>query len=346
LNTNSGAYHNDLWCYNPSTNQWKGVSGSTGSGQDGNYGTQGVPSVSNRPGARYGGVSWVGPNESLYLFGGVGYPWNNNVGDLNDLWRFDPDSSCVYCNNINLPSAAWQSSIRLSVKNSASTFSMHLQIIHHHGFGNFRRHSRFIYRSKSNNICYSNPGTYDVTLITTNSYGSDTLTLTNFITVYPTPAFPSITQNGYTLTSSAAATYQWQFNSVDIPGATNQSYNVTQTGYYSVFITDSNGCTSSATAYVVIVGIDDLVADEVISVYPNPSKGKFTIELLHPLSLQHDRSFRIVNTLGQTVFYSEKEGSDVADRKMEIDLHQPAGVYFLQLITENDLMNYKVIIEK
>src|SRR5216110_1665635 len=62
------------------------------------------------------------------------------------------------------------------------------------------------------NICYNNPGTYDVTLITTNVNGNDTLTLPGYITVYATPSIPTITQTGYTLTASAAANYQWQLN--------------------------------------------------------------------------------------------------------------------------------------
>src|SRR5206468_2307082 len=84
-------------------------------------------------------------------------------------------------------------------------------------------------------ICYNISGTYNVTLITIDSSGnSDTLILNNFITVFSTPPFPTITQASYTLTSSPANSYQWQFNSVDIPGATNQSYDVLQTGYYTV----------------------------------------------------------------------------------------------------------------
>src|SRR6185295_11760888 len=76
------------------------------------------------------------------------------------------------------------------------------------------------------NICYNTPGTYDVTLITTNAGGSDTLTLSNYITVYTNPFAPLISQTGNTLTSTPATTYQWQLNSVDIPGATNQSYTI------------------------------------------------------------------------------------------------------------------------
>jgi N-acetylneuraminic acid mutarotase len=73
LNTNSGIYRNDLWCYNPALNLWKWVSGSSSANQFGSYGTQGVPDASNHPGARYGGVGWMGPEESIWLYGGVGF---------------------------------------------------------------------------------------------------------------------------------------------------------------------------------------------------------------------------------------------------------------------------------
>src|SRR6185295_14487631 len=115
-------------------------------------------------------------------------------------------------------------------------------------------------------------GFFDVTLITTNANGSDTLTLNNYITVYPTPPFPTITQVDYTLTSSPANSYQWQFNSYNIPGATNQSYTVLQTGFYTVMVGDSNGCVNSATTYVLISGVDE-VDNAGISIYPNPSSG-------------------------------------------------------------------------
>src|SRR6185369_12405652 len=98
-------------------------------------------------------------------------------------------------------------------------------------------------------------------------------------TVYATPPFPTITQTGYTLTSSSAANYQWQFNNVDIPGATNQSYDVQQSGYYTVFITDQNGCVSSTTIYILIEGIDEMNSVANVLIYPNPSNGNFIVEL-------------------------------------------------------------------
>jgi hypothetical protein len=124
-------------------------------------------------------------------------------------------------------------------------------------------------------ICYDDAGTYDVTLITTNANGTDTLVLAGYITVYATPAFPMITQNGMTLTSSIATTYEWQLNGIPIPGATNQTYTATETGYYTVLITDEHGCQNSTTLFVEVTGIDEQIAGEVISIFPNPSHGNF-----------------------------------------------------------------------
>jgi PKD repeat protein len=198
------------------------------------------------------------------------------------------------------------------------------------------------------NICYSNPGVYDVTLITSNASGNDTLTLTNYITVYPTPPFPAITQNGYTLTSSIASTYQWQFNNIDIPGATNQSYDVQQSGYYTVFITDQNGCVSSTTTYILIDGIEDVNSGADVLVYPNPSNGNFIVEL----SVCTDVVINVINLIGQTIFNSENTGiQGTSNCKFQINLNQntakaaSAGIYFVEIKTGNVSQRKKIVIE-
>ena len=204
------------------------------------------------------------------------------------------------------------------------------------------------------NICYHVPGIYNVTLITTTANGSDTLTLTNYITVYPTPPFPTITQAGFTLTSSPSDFYQWQLNSYDIPGATNQSYIVTQSGYYTVVVGDSNGCVNSVSQTVLIEGINDVnVDDSNISIYPNPSSGSFTVELMNETGAG-EVSIVVLNTLGQKVFSSTASQSDgIADdwsagfhsEKKQIDLSDAArGIYFVEIKTENKFVRSKFII--
>jgi hypothetical protein len=199
------------------------------------------------------------------------------------------------------------------------------------------------------NICYNNPGVYDVTLITTNGAATDTLTLASYITVFSTPLIPTITQSGYTLTSTAGSTYQWQFNSIDIPGATNQSYDVTQTGYYTVFITDENGCSSSATLYILITGVEDVFTNGNLLIYPNPSDGSFMVEWLNGL-IVGDLSIDVVSTLGEVIF-SSKEKNISCDWKKEIDLRRfncciSPGVYFIEIRTQNDFVRKKIVITR
>lgn len=88
---------NDLWEYNPATAQWAWMAGNstvaysptTGSGQPGVYGTLGTPSSSSKPGSRISAVGWKDKAGNLWLFGGWGFDANGDVGNLNDLWRFD-----------------------------------------------------------------------------------------------------------------------------------------------------------------------------------------------------------------------------------------------------------------
>ena len=77
---------NDLWKYDISTNQWTWMKGTNISGDPGNYGTQGVPAMSNCPPSRGHCSSWIDFNGDLWLFGGYGGGGNNVVYD--DVWRY------------------------------------------------------------------------------------------------------------------------------------------------------------------------------------------------------------------------------------------------------------------
>ncbi len=86
---NSGNGLNDLWLFNFTLNEWTWVSGSQGPNQAGNYGIQGVASSVNMMPSRYGICMWVDNDNNLWTFGG-----QNNGFYQNDLWRFEPDTTC------------------------------------------------------------------------------------------------------------------------------------------------------------------------------------------------------------------------------------------------------------
>jgi N-acetylneuraminic acid mutarotase len=84
---------NDLWEFNPSTNEWTWMDGSSTvpcsyCSIPGIYGALGVPAIGNIPGSRGSSASWTDSSGNLWLFGGSGYDANNTGGDLNDLWKY------------------------------------------------------------------------------------------------------------------------------------------------------------------------------------------------------------------------------------------------------------------
>lgn len=85
---------NDLWKFEPSSGEWTWISGNQAAGNyRGVFGSKGVPSSKNNPGARDGAEVWTDPSGRLWMFGGSAIDANGNAGRTNDLWEFDPDSA-------------------------------------------------------------------------------------------------------------------------------------------------------------------------------------------------------------------------------------------------------------
>jgi N-acetylneuraminic acid mutarotase len=95
-----GGSLNDLWMFDPSTNEWTWMGGSSqlsSLGRDGYgglavYGTLKVPSEKNIPGGRSYAVTWTDRNDNLWMFGGSGFDANKTDSFLNDLWRYNPST--------------------------------------------------------------------------------------------------------------------------------------------------------------------------------------------------------------------------------------------------------------
>ncbi len=89
----SYGYFNDIWEYDPSTQQWAWMGGGTAAGQPGVYGTLGVAAAGNVPGARSAPANWTDSSGNLWLFGGYGYDSAGTQGYLNDLWKYTPSTN-------------------------------------------------------------------------------------------------------------------------------------------------------------------------------------------------------------------------------------------------------------
>ncbi|MCH8330553.1 MAG: PKD domain-containing protein, partial [Bacteroidetes bacterium] len=105
-------------------------------------------------------------------------------------------------------------------------------------------------------VSYSAGGTYDVTLIATNSEGSDTMLVTDYITIYANSLVLSNGAVDDTCSSGVGrasvgvtggtSPYLYNWSS----GGTNSSITALTAGIYEVVVTDANGCQDST---IVIV---------------------------------------------------------------------------------------------
>ncbi len=180
------------------------------------------------------------------------------------------------------------------------------------------------------NICYNSPGNYSVTLIAGNANGLDTLTLVNFMNVYPYPSPQGIQQNGDTLFANQGSSgYQWYWNANIINGATNYFYVAPQSGDYNVVCTDANGCEVEAVIFNVIAAIHSPLHEndekENIILFPNPATDHLTTNL-NP----ETGTIKITNILGknisQSLYQIEKQ-----NHQTTLDISVIAnGIYWLE----------------
>lgn len=143
-----------------------------------------------------------------------------------------------------------------------------------------------------------------------------------------TPAKPTVTvTQPNTLVSTTATAYQWFKDGNSISKATNQTYQMTETGVYKVRITDSGGCTAfSDDMPNVYTGLgEDLYNSEIVA-YPSPFNNEVYISIADYIVTQ-GCEFTLFNELGQTVIAKQR-----ADRINKFDLSGRApGLYILRV---------------
>jgi N-acetylneuraminic acid mutarotase len=179
-------------------------------------------------------------------------------------------------------------------------------------------------------------------------YNSSTVTVTIFdnlgcssisnpvsVTANSLPPIPTITASVNTLTSSSASGNQWYFKGGKINGATNRTYTATQSGNYSVEVTNVNNCSSISPIFnFTLTGINDNFQTVNISVYPNPSNGLVFLNL-GDVSISE---IKVFNSLGEIIYQSNKKVSSINLS------NNPKGVYFLLLTDKGQTFGKKIIL--
>ncbi len=82
---------NDMWKFDPVSEEWTWVAGSDTADRRSTSGPQGTADTANTPGARRYATTWTDSAGNLWLFGGQrGFGTATTVYKYNDLWKFDP----------------------------------------------------------------------------------------------------------------------------------------------------------------------------------------------------------------------------------------------------------------
>lgn len=172
--------------------------------------------------------------------------------------------------------------------------------------------------------------TYTVTA-TDNNGCTGTSTVEVVVEPAANAGFTYMTTTGmdFDFTATGGTTYTWDFGDATTGTGSVVSHTYTANGTYNVILTATTACGSDTSMQVIIVsgGIAQAATTTAISVYPNPSKAQFTLE--------------VGNTSVERITVMDAEGRIVIDNsnvsdsmtKTVLDLSGNAkGVYTLRVI--------------
>ncbi len=140
------------------------------------------------------------------------------------------------------------------------------------------------------------------------------------ITVNPLPE-PVITASGAhneNMTTGSFSNYQWYRGEIELNGATNQNYNATEGGNYTVRVTDANGCSATSAPQNVTLNVTHIPEGADISVYPNPATDEVHIRASVPVTAA-------ISSVDGKVIWQQESVKRVNVR------HLTPGVYFIRL---------------
>jgi uncharacterized protein YjdB len=128
-----------------------------------------------------------------------------------------------------------------------------------------------------NGQTYTQSGTYTYNGTTANGCDSSaTLVLT--IDQAPSNVQVSLNQGTFTVTAQNASNFAWMDCATNtlIPGETNATFTPTISGSYAAVVSNACGSDTTTCEPIEVQGISE-IDSELISVYPNPSSGIFTV---------------------------------------------------------------------
>jgi hypothetical protein len=136
---------------------------------------------------------------------------------------------------------------------------------------------------------------------------------------------------------SAPFNYTWSVNGNIVSAESNPEFSYEEGTVYTLEVSDANGCIVSNTVTLGIVNLESVTTDNV-RVYPVPSRSNICIELPNKHS---GFTIRLLDINGK-LLYSEFS----LENRIEINLNNVNGIYFLELFNESNKVIKKIIISQ
>ena len=151
----------------------------------------------------------------------------------------------------------------------------------------------------------------------------------------------TVTNTAPTLTANqSGATYQWidcDNANAYIAGETNQAYTATANGNYAVEITIGSCVDTSACENVVIIGVNEHIDKNDISIYPNPTNGLFTLNM----GVINNSTVTVYDMLGKLIVQQS-----ILTKITSINLTgKNKGVYFVEIRSNSTTTVKKVLLQ-
>jgi hypothetical protein len=90
--------------------------------------------------------------------------------------------------------------------------------------------------------------------------------------------------------------------------------------------------------FVSAVSVNEITASQTLSIYPNPSNGKYFIKLSEGINIS-ELNIEVYNLLGEIILSTKSQNN-----LTELDLsHQPNGIYFIKATSSKHSFNQRLI---
>jgi len=179
----------------------------------------------------------------------------------------------------------------------------------------------------------------------TNQYGCSSVSQPVNINFIENPYKPTFGISANTLTCYLTdVIFQWYQNGILINGATNNSYTITVSDYYSLVVENSFGCMSfSDTVFVTFGAISENLFVNNFSIFPNPNNGEFAISF--NMIAMAEINITVLDITGRIVFQkNEGEFNGKFERLINLsDLNK--GMYLFNLQVGTQQINKRFVIQ-